>query len=75
MGRAPVGVVVTGVRRARVRAGMVRGVVALAVGASVAGVAPGARVEEMVAVEAPVAVGVATVTRAPLAPVSASSRS
>ncbi len=76
MGRAPVGAVVTGVRRARARAVTARVVVVLAVGVSVAaGVVPVAPVDGTEAGVVPVAVDVETVTRALSAPASASSPS
>lgn len=73
MGRAPVGAVVTAVRRDRALAVTVRVVAASGVGALGAGVGQVARVEETAAVAAARAVAAGTATRGPWAPASASS--
>ncbi|WP_225937975.1 hypothetical protein [Myxococcus sp. RHSTA-1-4] len=75
MGRAPVGVAVTGVRRVRALVVKVREAVVSGVEALAAGVALVARVEEMAAVAAARAVAGETVTRGPSAPASVSSPS
>jgi hypothetical protein len=75
VGRAPVGAVVTAVRRDRARAVTVRVVAALVEGALGAGAGRVARVEETAAVAAARAVAAGTATRGRWAPASASSPS
>jgi hypothetical protein len=76
VGRAPVGVVVMGVRRARARAVMARVAVVLAAGASVAVVVAPAVVAVPVALVGVTEAAAGEIaTRAPLAPASVSSPS